>query len=295
MDYRGRFAPSPTGRLHFGSLLAALASWLCARHAGGRWLIRVEDIDPQREVAGSAAAIVQTLADLGLVPDEPVLYQSTRAAAYRAALERLRERDLAFPCWCSRRALAEHGGVHRDGRCVSPPDPDRPPAWRLRVDDRTIRFVDALQGPQIEHLREHAGDFVLLRADGFWAYQLACAVDDAHQGITDVVRGRDLLDSTPRQILLLQLLELPVPAYRHIGLATDAAGRKLSKSAADRALDAGRWLPVLGAALRALGLPALADVDAPQAMLDAALAVFDPTQLPRHDLVADSVGIAAAM
>lgn len=295
MDYRGRFAPSPTGRLHFGSLIAAVASWLCARRAGGRWLLRVEDIDPQREVPGSAQSIIDTLARLGMEADEPVMFQSQRGDAYQAALDHLHGKDLAFPCWCSRSALAGHGGLHRDGHCVSPPDPSRPPAWRLRVDDRIVRFVDALQGSQTEVMRDTAGDFVLLRADGFWAYQLACAVDDAAQGITEVVRGRDLLDSTPRQILLLRLLDMPVPAYRHTGLALAADGRKLSKSASDRPLADDELKPALASALHALDLPVAERATSPAQMLRRAVEVFDPAQLPRHDLVADWNGIAESM
>jgi len=153
MEYRGRFAPSPTGLLHFGSLVAAVGSWLRARQAGGRWLLRMEDIDPPREVPGSAAAILAALPAFGLVADEPVLLQSGRRAAYDAAFARLREIDAVFPCWCSRSELAA-AGPHRDGRCTSRSDPDREPAWRLRTPDIDIAFDDALQGPQRQNLRE---------------------------------------------------------------------------------------------------------------------------------------------
>lgn len=285
MDYRGRFAPSPTGRLHFGSLLAALASWLCARHAGGRWLLRVEDIDPQREVAGAAAAIVEALARLGMEADEPVLLQSRRDDAYAAALDDLRRRGLAFPCWCSRSALAEHGGVHRHGHCVSPPQHWREPAWRLRSDGMRVAFDDALQGHIEEDLGAASGDFVLRRADGFWAYQLACAVDDDAQRISEMVRGRDLLASTPRQIAVLGALQRPTPRYRHIGLALDGRGRKLSKSAGDRPLDTDDGRPALRAALHRLGCH-VGDGPPPR-LLRMALEIFDPAQLPRHDIGAD--------
>ncbi|MGH8155976.1 MAG: tRNA glutamyl-Q(34) synthetase GluQRS, partial [Rhodanobacteraceae bacterium] len=228
--YRGRFAPSPTGELHLGSLVAALASWLRARQRGGAWLVRIEDIDPPRELAGSASSILATLDHFGLHADEPVVYQSERADAYAAALERLRDAGDAFACWCSRADLEAVDLVHRDGCCITAPRDDRAPAWRLRTPDIEIAFDDILQGPQRQNVHASIGDFVLKRADGLWSYQLACVVDDAHQGITEVVRGCDLLDSTPRQILLQRLLGLPTPAYLHLPLAVDTVGRKLSKS-----------------------------------------------------------------
>jgi glutamyl-Q tRNA(Asp) synthetase len=280
MDYRGRFAPSPTGRLHFGSLVAAVGSWLCARHAGGRWLLRMEDIDPPREVPGAAAGILATLRAFGLQADEPVLYQSTRNGAYDEALARLQAEGRVFPCWCSRNDLAATGGLHRDGRCVAPPAPERPPAWRLRVPDIGIAFDDALQGPQRQNLREQAGDFVVRRVEGFHAYQLACVVDDAFQGITEVVRGHDLLDATPRQIYLQRLLGLPTPRYRHLPLALDARGRKLSKSDAAHPVDPDRPLPALRRALAFLGVP-VPDAGDPSELLARALERFDPAGLPR--------------
>lgn len=232
--YRGRFAPSPTGELHFGSLVAALASWLRARQHHGDWLLRVEDIDPPREAAGSAQAILYTLDRFGLHADAPVLYQSGRDASYAEALRQLQDAGHAFACWCSRSDLDAarlvHHELHHDGHCFTPPRDDRPPAWRLRVPDTEIAFEDVLQEPQRQNVRATVGDFVLRRADGLWSYQLACVVDDAHQGITEVVRGCDLLDSTPRQILLQRLLGLPTPAYLHLPLAVNAAGEKLAKS-----------------------------------------------------------------
>lgn len=230
MAYCGRFAPSPTGDLHFGSLVTALASWLRARQRHGAWLLRVEDIDPPREIAGSAASILAALVRLGLTADAPVLHQSRRYTAYAQALRHLRDGGHAFPCWCSRTDLDAAGATHRDGHCISTRRDDREPAWRLHVPDLGIIFDDGLQGPQCQNVREAVGDFVLRRADGLWSYQLACVVDDAFQGITEVVRGCDLLDSTPRQILLQRLLGLPTPAYLHLPLAVDAQGRKLSKS-----------------------------------------------------------------
>lgn len=281
MTYRGRFAPSPTGPLHFGSLVAAVGSWLCARQAKGRWLVRMEDIDPPREVPGAAHAILAALPAFGLTADEPVQFQSRRRAAYDAAFERLHAAGHVFPCWCSRSDLAATGGLHRDGRCVAAPVDDRPPAWRLRVPDVDIAFDDALQGPQRQNLREAAGDFVIRRVEGFYAYQLACVVDDAFQGITEVVRGVDLLDSTPRQIYLQRLLGLPTPGYLHLPLALDEEGRKLSKSTGADAIDAADPLPALHRALTFLGLPPDRPAASPAALLASAAARFDRRLLPR--------------
>jgi glutamyl-Q tRNA(Asp) synthetase len=280
MEGRGRFAPSPTGRLHFGSLVAAVGSWLCARHAGDRWLLRVEDIDPPREIPGAAVDILTTLAAFGLAGDGPVLYQSTRRAAYDEAFTRLRAGGHVFPCWCSRSDIAAAGGLHRDGRCVAPPSEDRAPAWRLRVPDVEVAFDDALQGPQRQNLREAVGDFVIRRVEGYYAYQLACVVDDAFQDVTEVVRGHDLLDATPRQIFLQRLLGLSTPRYRHLPLALDARGGKLSKSDGAYPVDPARPLPALRRALSFLGAPA-AQAGAPEALLAHALAHFDPARLPR--------------
>ncbi|HJU09100.1 MAG TPA: tRNA glutamyl-Q(34) synthetase GluQRS [Rhodanobacteraceae bacterium] len=282
--YRGRFAPSPTGDLHFGSLLAALGSWLCARATNGTWLVRIEDIDPPREVPGSADSILRALHACTLEPDEPPLYQSTRFEAYSAALERLRENGQVFPCWCSRSDLGAQGGMHR-GACVSSPDPLREPAWRVRVGDTVIAFKDGLQGLQRWPLSA-GGDFVVKRADGPFAYQLACAVDDVAQGITEVVRGADLLDSTPRQIHLMRLLGLGEPAYLHLPVATDAHGRKLSKSEGAAAVDPHDPLPPMRAALAMLGIPPTAlRARTPRTLLHNALAAFDPLTLPRAKVV----------
>jgi glutamyl-Q tRNA(Asp) synthetase len=278
MTYRGRFAPSPTGHLHFGSLVAAVGSWLCARHAGGAWLLRVEDIDPPREMPGSAESILAALPAFGLVADAPPLFQSRRRAAYDAAFEQLKAAGHVFPCWCSRNDLA--GGLHLDGHCLAPPAPHREPAWRLRVPDIEIHFTDALQGPQVQNLRSTAGDFVIRRVEGYYAYQLACVVDDAHQGITQVVRGNDLLDSTPRQIYLQRCLGLPSPGYLHLPLALDDDGRKLSKSEQAHPVDPTRPLPALRRALAFLELPHDAPVDHPEPLLALALSHFDPALLP---------------
>jgi glutamyl-Q tRNA(Asp) synthetase len=281
MTYRGRFAPSPTGHLHFGSLVAAVGSWLCARHAGGQWLLRMEDIDPPREVAGSAASILAALPAFGLDPDAPPLFQSQRIAAYDVAFEQLRTAGRIFPCWCSRSELAAAGGIHRDGQCVAAADPDRLPAWRLHVPDIEVTFDDALLGPQRENLRESVGDFVIRRAEGFYSYQLACVVDDAFQGITDVVRGSDLLDSTARQIWLQRCLAVPTPRYLHLPLVLDAEGHKLSKSDQAHPVDPAAPLSALRQALSFLSVPVLmAAMDVPD-LLAHALANFDPALLPQ--------------
>ncbi len=279
--YRGRFAPSPTGPLHFGSLLAALGSWLMARHAGGAWLVRIEDIDPPREVPGAADDQLRTLERFGLVPDEPVLRQGERDAAYRAALERLLAGDDAFQCHCSRSDLAGSGGVHR--ACVA--DARRPdPAVRLRVPDGTvITFDDGVQGAMTQDVAREVGDFVLRRADGPWAYQLAVVVDDAAQGITEVVRGADLLDSTARQIVLQRRLGLPTPRYAHLPMVVDVDGHKLSKSSAALPVDDDDPLPALRAAWRALGQSPRAwpGTGTLAQRLALAATAFDPARIPR--------------
>jgi len=277
----GRFAPSPTGALHFGSLVAAFGSWLAARRARGEWLVRVEDLDPPREVAGAADAQLRALSAFGFEADGTIWRQSDRGDAYRAALDRLLADGLAFECHCSRSELAGEGGIHR--QCIA--GAHRPdPAIRLRVPDGCeIAFEDAVHGRVVQRVDREVGDFVLRRADGLWAYQLAVVVDDAAQGITDVVRGADLLDSTPRQILLQRALGLPTPRYLHLPLVVDDDGRKLSKSLAALPIDAADPLPALRAAWTALGqdaraLQGIADRDA---LLAAATAAFDPARIPR--------------
>jgi len=283
--YRGRFAPSPTGPLHFGSLLAAFGSWLLARRAGGEWLVRVEDLDPPREIAGAAGEQLRTLAAFGLHSDGPVLRQSGRGDAYQAALDHLLASGAAFACHCSRSDLADGGGIHR--HCV-PGAVRATPAFRLRVPPATtIIFDDAIRGHVSQDVGEEVGDFVLKRADGYWAYQLAVVVDDAAQGITDVVRGADLLDSTPRQVLLQRALGLATPRYAHLPLVVDAQGRKLSKSLTALPVDAADPLPALREAWQALGQVALPNIQSVAAMLDVARGAFDPARIPA---VAVSVG-----
>lgn len=228
-SYRGRFAPSPTGPLHLGSLLAALASWADARAAGGVWLIRMEDLDPPREQAGADRLILDLLDAAGMHSDEPVLYQSTRQRAYEDALVRLLRAGLAFECRCSRSDLADAGGIHRGACMANGRNSKRAAAIRLRVPDADIAIDDRVQGRYTQNLLRDVGDFVLRRADGPFAYQLAVVVDDAHQGITDVVRGADLLDSTPRQVYLQQCLSLPTPRYAHLPVLLGPDGQKLSK------------------------------------------------------------------
>lgn len=277
---RGRFAPSPTGPLHFGSLVAALGSWLVARREGGQWLVRVEDLDPPREVPGAAEAQLRTLERFGLRSDAPVVWQSRRGALYQAALDRLLVSGDAFACHCSRAALAGSGGIHR--RCVPGARRERP-AIRLRVPDGTrIGFDDPVHGRVEQDVAASVGDFVLRRADGPWAYQLAVVVDDAAQGITRVVRGADLLDSTPRQILLQQRLGLPTPAYLHLPLVLDETGGKLSKSYDALPLDAASPMPALQAAWRVLGQApaAVADAATPERFLALAVAAFEPARIP---------------
>jgi glutamyl-Q tRNA(Asp) synthetase len=293
LPYRGRFAPSPTGPLHFGSLVAALGSWLLARQAGGEWLVRIEDLDPPREVPGAAVAQLRALEGFGLAPDGPVLWQSTRGDAYQAALDRLLASGHAFACHCTRAALAADGGIHR--RCV--PGARRvDPAVRMRVDDGArVAFEDAIQGRFEQDVATEAGDFVLRRADGPWAYQLAVVVDDAAQGITDVVRGADLLDSTPRQVLLQRALGLPTPRHAHLPLVLDAEGRKLSKSLAALPVDPADPLPALHAAWAALGqaTAAVAGAGSVEAWLRAARTGFDPAAIPTAPAAAAGPSAAA--
>ncbi|MBO9662451.1 tRNA glutamyl-Q(34) synthetase GluQRS [Dokdonella sp.] len=276
--HRGRFAPSPSGRLHFGSLVAALGSWLFARADNGEWLVRIEDFDRERVVPGAADDILATLHAFGFDSDRPVIHQSERDEVYRAALRRLEDAGQVYPCWCSRADLAAFGGIHPQN-CIARPDPARAPAWRLRVPDESIAFLDAVQGEQRQDLRREVGDFVVWRVEKTVAYQLAVVVDDAAQGITAVVRGADLLDSTPRQILLQRLLDLPRLQYAHLPLALGADGRKLSKHELALPVDGDDPLPALRAALRFLGQP-LPPARNVRDLLSAALEEFDAGRIP---------------
>ena len=278
--HRGRFAPSPTGPLHFGSLVAAVGSWMMARRGGGEWLVRMEDVDRPREVPGAAGAQLASLRAFGLDADGPVVRQSDRGALYDAALRRLLASGDAFECRCSRADLQATGGIHR--RCV-PSAARRPAAVRLRMPEADLGFEDAIQGSFAQSLARDVGDVVLRRADGLWAYQLAVVVDDADQRIDEVVRGADLLDSTPRQIHLQRRLGLPTPRYAHLPLALDATGAKLSKSLRSLPVDDHDPLPAWRAAWAFLGQPASAVPALPPARaLRAALDAFDPARIPRR-------------
>ena len=256
--YVGRFAPTPSGPLHAGSLVAALASWLDARAQGGHWLVRIEDVDTPRCVPGAAARILQQLATCGLLPDAPPLWQHRRSAAYASALLSLQARGLVYPCGCTRKDIGGHtyAGTCRDGlrgKAVR--------AMRLLTlrdgADVTVDWSDRRLGAQQQNVTQDVGDFVLKRADGLWAYQLAVVVDDAFQGITDIVRGEDLADNTARQIWLQEQLGGPRPRYWHGPLVLAADGHKLSKQNGATALDLAQPLRALQAAARVLELPAL--------------------------------------
>ncbi|MEM7708646.1 MAG: tRNA glutamyl-Q(34) synthetase GluQRS [Pseudomonadota bacterium] len=250
-SYVGRFAPSPTGRLHMGSLIAALASYAQARQQQGRWLLRMEDIDPPRERPGAAEAIEADLKRFGMSPDKPTLFQSTRTTAYQQALNRLKASGHVFPCGCSRRHLG-HGHLYPQ-TCSGglPPGRERR-SWRVRVSGR-YAFDDLLQGAYGQQLETEVGAFILWRADGQPAYQLAVVVDDYFQGITEVVRGSDLIGSTPRQLFLQRLLGLPQPAYLHLPVALNEQGNKLSKQTGARPIDPQQPMPALARAWSFLG------------------------------------------
>ncbi len=258
--YRGRFAPSPTGPLHFGSLVAAVGSYLEARKRGGLWLVRMEDLDPPREIPGAERQILNTLERYGFEWDGEVIYQSQRSEFYLSVLERLQQMGLLYRCDCSRKMIAERGkelglplGVY-PGSCRSRTiTPHHPHALRLLTNAEPITFIDAIQGRIRQNLADEVGDFVLRRTDGLFAYQLAVVIDDAEQGITEVVRGSDLLDSTPRQILLQHYLGYSTPEYRHLPIAVNGEGLKLSKQTYAPALEQDNPLPTLYQALKFLG------------------------------------------
>jgi glutamyl-Q tRNA(Asp) synthetase len=283
--YAGRFAPSPTGPLHFGSLVAALASWLDARAAKGRWHLRIEDLDRPRELAGAADDILRTLDRLGLYWDGPVVFQSRRIALYEEALQALEAHT--YWCGCSRREIADSSlGLAADGAqiypgtCrtgVAPGKPRR--ALRLKTGAGQIVFQDRVQGAQAQAPAAEVGDFVLRRADGQFAYQLAVVVDDAEQSITDVVRGADLLDSTARQIHLQRLLGCAEPRYLHVPVAVNTVGEKLSKQTGAPPVDASAPRQILAEALRFLGQPDSDD-------LAQAVRRWDPARIPARRTIA---------
>ncbi|HYE39526.1 MAG TPA: tRNA glutamyl-Q(34) synthetase GluQRS [Ramlibacter sp.] len=263
--YRGRFAPSPTGPLHAGSLVAALASWLDARAHHGQWLLRIEDVDHPRCVPGADAEILRQLATCGLRPDEPPTWQSKREHLYQHALDGLVREGLAYPCACSRRDIAlalhaqgrgraRHGELAYPGTCRGGLHGREPRAWRLRVPEGMVPWTDRRLGVRLQDVAQEVGDFVLKRADGLYAYQLAVVVDDDDQGITHVVRGEDLADNTPRQLVLQRALALPTPTYLHTPLVLAPNGEKLSKQNGAAPLDLADPVAALVAAAGVLGL-----------------------------------------
>ena len=293
--YTGRFAPSPTGLLHIGSLLTAVASYADARSNGGKWLVRMEDLDPPREMPGATSHILHTLEAFGFEWDGEVAYQSRRYALYEETLCRLQTAGLVYPCHCSRKdwqAGARRGadGFVYNGRCRHPDQrpalQGKQPAWRIRVPDRVIGFSDGIVGGYAQNLAGDIGDFVLLRADGYWAYQLAVVADDAEQGVTHIVRGQDLLVSTPRQIYLQQCLGVPTPQYAHLPLLTNAQGQKWSKQTLAPALDLNRREQLLRQVFRYLNLPDAPETDRPAELLDWAVAHWDMDKVPKHAITA---------
>ncbi|MCM1512389.1 MAG: tRNA glutamyl-Q(34) synthetase GluQRS [Oxalobacter formigenes] len=261
--YRGRFAPSPTGPLHFGSLVAAAGSYLDARASGGEWLVRMEDVDRSRCRPEYERAILRSLEAYGFQWSGEVMRQSSRTDAYLAALDKLKEGGVIYPCACTRKeisdsAIAPDGAPIYPGTCAAGMLPGKVPrAWRMRMPEEPVGFVDLVQGSLIQNLAREVGDIVLLRADGYAAYQLAVVVDDAEQGVTRVVRGADLLDSTPRQICLQRYLGATSPEYAHLPVATNADGEKLSKQTLALPLDDDNPIPFLLEAFMFLGMPSL--------------------------------------
>ncbi len=294
----GRFAPSPTGPLHLGSLVAALGSYLLARRTGGRWLLRMDDLDTPRLVPGMADDILRTLEALGFQWDGEVVWQSRRTDAYQAAFAGLVDKGVAYPCCCSRQEIARLGSAPhgKEGELLYPgicrnglPQGKAPRAWRVRVKDEPVCFRDGIMGSCCETLAETCGDFVVRRADGPFAYQLAVVVDDAAAGVNQVVRGADLLSSTPRQLHLQRLLGYPTPAYFHLPLVTGPGGAKLSKRDNAVSLTAGRDLAGTGgalllAALRFLGqaTPTFPAIVTPREVLAWGVGNFDPAVIPRN-------------
>ena len=298
MPYRGRFAPSPTGPLHFGSLIAAAGSYLDARWNGGVWLVRIEDLDRPREAKGAADAILRTLEGYGFEWDGPVVWQSRRGAVYAAALEHLERDGAVFPCACTRREISDStlGGTSEPiypGTCRSGiPAGRRARAIRARVDDAVIGFEDRLQGKIEQNLAHEVGDFVVRRADGLFAYQMAVVVDDFEQGVTDVVRGADLLASTPRQMLLQRRMGYPAPQYMHLPVAVNRNGEKLSKQTLAAPLAPAESPLQLWRALRFLGQepPTELKTEGIAALWSWALANWQAGKIPRRRSIREDPG-----
>lgn len=283
--YTGRFAPSPTGPLHLGSLLAAIASYLDARSNNGLWLLRIEDLDPPREPAGAADQILRQLEQFNLNWDGAVLYQSTRLDAYAAVLDQLTRDQLCYACTCTRPQIRAMGKVY-NGHCRQQQfgmSDCTDSSIRLKTETGQIRFTDAVQGDNSTEIATDCGDFIIRRKDGLFAYQLAVVVDDEYQGITDIVRGFDLLDSTPRQIYLQRLLQYHTPRYCHLPVITDANGDKLSKQRFATAIAASQALPLTHRVLHLLGQepPALTEFTNTAELLDWAVAHWDIQAVPK--------------
>lgn len=288
-SYIGRFAPTPSGHLHFGSLVAALASYLDARSEGGRWLLRMEDLDPPREMPGAQAAILDALERYGFEWDGELVRQSERHDAYAQVLDRLFSQGLAYACTCSRKQLEGYNGVY-PGLCRNAGHSMENAAIRLRVPELVYGFEDRVQGSFGQHLGREVGDFVIRRRDGLYAYQLAVVLDDAWQGVTDIVRGADLLDSTPRQLYLQELLGLSQPRYLHVPLIVQPDGHKLGKSYRSPPLTASQATPLLLRALRTLGQ---ATDDrlchaSPREVLDWAVTHWNASLIPRTLTLAEA-------
>ena len=288
-SYIGRFAPTPSGHLHFGSLVAALASYLDARSAGGRWLLRMEDLDPPREMPGAQAAILDALERYGFEWDGELVRQSDRHDAYAHVLERLFSQGLAYACTCSRKQLEGYHGIY-PGFCRNAGHPIENAAIRLRVPELEYGFKDRVQGEFRQHLGRDVGDFVIRRRDGLYAYQLAVVLDDAWQGMTDIVRGADLLDSTPRQLYMQELLGLAQPRYLHVPLIVQPDGHKLGKSYRSPPLTADHATALLLRALRALGQHTEDSLEhaSPREVLDWGIKHWNAELIPRTLTLAEA-------
>lgn len=287
--YIGRFAPTPSGGLHLGSLVAALASYLDARAAKGKWLIRIEDIDPPREVAGAADNILRTLEAYGFEWDGEVLYQSSRLAAYQATIDRLFSNGLAYACDCSRKQLENYSVYPNFCRDALKPAIDA--AIRVRVPDLNYHFTDRVQGYFAQQLAQQVGDFIIKRRDGLFAYQLAVVLDDAEQGITDIVRGADLLDSTPRQLYLQELLGYTQPNYLHVPILLGLDGHKLSKTQCSPILPVPQASALLLTALKILGQPVETSLTTatPSQILSYAITNWSVALIPKQQTITTTI------